>query len=171
MGTHRRPTGADALTRRRLLLAAAGLAVVRPAHAETGSARAFVEAIYARYRGSVDKNPGILLDDAKTVRRYFTPELARLMIADEARAAKVQEVPALDGDPFVDAQDWDIRDLTIAVAAQGAGAALATVRFRNFGERKQVRLKLLRLSQGWRVDDVVFPGDEGTLRGLYAHGN
>ena len=101
-------------TRRHLLLGAAGPLVAGPALAAADSARAFVTAIYATYKGKDSK--GVILDKAATIRRYFEPTLAAAMIKDQNAAAKRGEVGALDGDPFIDAQDWDIKAFNIAVA-------------------------------------------------------
>src|SRR5487761_2028003 len=102
------------LTRRSLLLGAAGAVLAGPALAADESARAFVTAIYDTYKGKAAK--GILLDDNRTIRRYFEPALAALMIKDQDAAAKRGEVGNLDGDPFVDAQDWKITGFDIAVS-------------------------------------------------------
>ena len=155
---------------RRIAIAVAVTFAAVQAMAAPSSARAFVESIYARYHGSSDTAHGIVLDRNPVIRRYFTPQLAALIIADEDQAARKNEVPALDGDAFVDAQDWDISRLAVAVEDQGPDRARATVSFRNFGDPKQVRLELVRLPSGWRIDDIVYPAGEGTLRGLYAKG-
>ncbi len=62
------------LTRRHLLLGAASAALTAPASAADTSARDFVTAIYATYKGKNTK--GIILDNARTIRRYFEPSLA-----------------------------------------------------------------------------------------------
>jgi hypothetical protein len=138
------------------------------AMAAPSSARAFVDGIYRHYRAGADQDPGIILDRSSVIRRYFTPGLASQIIADEDRAQRRNEVPTLDGDAFVDAQDWEITDLAVDVVEETPGRASATVTFKNFGDPKRLRLDLVRLRQGWRIDDIVYPGDEGTLRGLYA---
>jgi Protein of unknown function (DUF3828) len=111
----------------------------------------FLDAIYQTYLG--ENANGIAITDPKAIRRYFTPPLAAAMIKDEAAAAKRREVATLDGDPFVDAQDWKIDDLKIAVKLAGA-RAVATVTFTNFGERHSMTLDLLKTPAGWRVDDI-----------------
>ncbi len=102
------------LTRRCLILAAAaaGAALAIPAPAAEPSARDFVRAIYDAYKGNDAK--GIALDNAAAIRRYFAPAPATLLIADQNDAARRNEVGALDGDPFIDAQDWDIAAFDIA---------------------------------------------------------
>src|SRR6516164_4392917 len=93
-------------------LALIGLAVaspVLPAHAADTSAKTFLQQIYQKYVGSsADAAKGVPLAAAKEVRGYFTVGLATLILEDRASAAKRGEPPALDGDPFVGHQDWDI---------------------------------------------------------------
>jgi Protein of unknown function (DUF3828) len=123
----------------------------------------FLEAIYRSYRGP--DTPGIEISKAAVMRRYFIPALAAAMIKDAAQAAKRSEVPALDGDPFVDAQDWDIANLKIDVKMSGAAKAAGTVSFTNFNEPRTVTLDLVKLSAGWRIADIKMKGR--SLRELY----
>ncbi len=119
------------LTRRHLTLGAVGAAIATPALAADDSAVAFVTAIYNAYKGKDAK--GHPLGDERAIRRYFEPSLAALIIKDQKEAAKRNEVGALDGDPFIDAQDWDIAACDIAVSDTGPGKAAATVKFTNAG--------------------------------------
>ena len=140
-----------------LSMAAATLA------AEAGSPQAFLETIYRYYQGKDAK--GFALDKPATIRRIFVPELANAMIEDQAAAQKRGEVPELDGDPFVDAQDWEITGLGFKVAMNGAARATATVTFRNFGEAHTVTHELVKTASGWRIADIKMK--ERSLRGLY----
>jgi hypothetical protein len=97
--------------------------------------------------------------------RYFEPSLVALMTADQAAAQKKDEVPALNGDPFVDAQEWDITRLAIAIEPGGPDKATGTVTFRNFDKPTKLTVALVRLKDGWRIADIVWP--DGSLRGLY----
>src|SRR6202044_3856888 len=120
------------LNRRTLLLGAAGAAMAKRALAADPSAEAFVTAIYAAYKGKNAK--GIALNKDTDIRRYFEPSLAALMIKDIKGAARKGDVPELDGDPFIDAQDWDIASFDIAVSDTGADTATATVNLVNLGK-------------------------------------
>ena len=127
------------------------------------AAQRFVASIYAQYNRS-DK-PGIMLDSKGAAERYFTPELVLLMEQDEEKAVKDDELPTLDGDPFVGAQDWDIKDIAISVKDVGTDKTKALVSFRNMGEQKIVELDLKKITAGWRIDGILWADD--TLRGLY----
>ncbi|MBS0223942.1 MAG: hypothetical protein JSR91_24710 [Proteobacteria bacterium] len=81
---------------------------------------------------------------------------------DMTLAKQRGEPPALDGDPFVDAQDREISDPAITTSVAG-DRALATVAFQNLDEpRTHLRsclLSRLRVGasglapQGWRISD------------------
>jgi hypothetical protein len=155
------------INRRNLLLAAAGALLAAPALAADQSARAFVAAIYDTYKGKDSK--GVMLGDARTIRRYFAPPLAAKMIKDQNAAAKRSEVGALDGDPFIDAQDWEIKDVDIAVADSAPGKARATVKFTNFDKAVTIVLDLVKIKSDWRITEITWQrdGKAETLSALF----
>jgi FlaG/FlaF family flagellin (archaellin) len=156
------------LTRRSLLVATAWTAAVGvSALAADTSAQAFVEAIYATYKGK-DGN-GVTLDSEKTIRRYFEPSLAALMVKDQKDAAKRNDTPTLDGDPFIDAQDWDIEAVNITITDIDPGKAQATVNFKNRETPTTIVLDLVKIKSDWRIADITWQhdGKPETLRGLY----
>ena len=123
----------------------------------------FLATIYHQYEGKNAK--GVDIYGKGALARYFEPSLVALIAADEAAAAKRGDVPELDGDPFIDAQDWEITALKIATKMDGADKATATVSFENFKEPHSVTVKLVKLPVGWRIADIVWAED--SLRGLY----
>ena len=158
-------TGPPSVLERRLLLGAAALVVLRAlplaAQTQAQSPENFLDSIYRPY----------LKDDFKgqpywQVDRYFAPELARAIEADMREAKRRGEVPTLDGDPFVDAQEWDVEKLAINVTTDSDGQkATGEVTFENLGKRTQVTLDLLRTGMGWRIADIRAPS--GLLSDLY----
>jgi hypothetical protein len=144
------------------ILAFTGLVPVA-GHADP-AAKAFLDKIYAAYKGK--KSKGILLDSDASLRRYFEPGLADLMIKDRKDAAKRGDVPNLDGDPFVNAQDWEIGPVDIAVSDTAPDKATATVSFKNLDMPNKLVYALVKLKAGWRIADIDW-GENGTLRGLY----
>jgi hypothetical protein len=132
------------------------------ASAQTASPKAFVEAIYKTYLGKNAK--GVPLADEAAIRRYFAPPLADAMVKDRADADKAGEVPTLDGDPFIDAQDWQIARLKVEVKPAGADTATATVTFTNFRKPVRVTLDLVRVTGAWRIAEIKMPS--GSLREL-----
>jgi hypothetical protein len=157
------------LTRRNTIFGAACALFTTRAAAAGGSAHDFVAAIYDTYVGKGGN--GITLDNERTVRRYFEPSLAALILQDQKKAARRKEVGTLDFDPFVDAQDWDIAAYNVAVSDKGADKASAIVTFNNFGKAKMVVLDLIKIKSDWKISDVAWTPHENpnTLRALYGH--
>jgi hypothetical protein len=155
------------LTRRIILLGGPCAAFATAALADDQSARAFVEAIYAKYKGKNTK--GVPLDSDEDIRRWFEPSLATLMIKDRTDAEKRKEPPALDGDPFVGAQDWEIASFDIAVTDIPPDKATATVNFTN-DTPVIVILDLIKIKNEWKISDITWKmdGDTSTLRSLFA---
>jgi hypothetical protein len=150
-------------SRRRLALGLATILAFRSARAFAGrkhaagesAAKKFLGSIYQRYLGKSSVAAGVSLTDAESVRSYFTPGLASLILEDRA---------ALNGDPFIGRQEWDISALSIDVK-DTAPKAVGTVTFMNFGKPERIVLELLRVGKEWRIADVEW--NSGSLRGLY----
>ena len=149
------------------VLTACSSAIAAPAAAP--DARAFVAAIYDTYIGK--NGNGIALDSASALRRYFEPSLAALIGKDQKNAARHHDAPTLDGDPFVDAQDWDIAAYDIAIKDTAPDKTSATVTFQNANKPTTVVLDLVKLKNDWRISDVTWQhdGKPETLRGLFKH--
>ncbi len=148
-----------------VLLFAAAVIAETAAIAQGASPLSFLEQIYKVYRGN---NNAKSIDYSKpdNVRRYFAPPLARAMLKDMADARKKDEVPLLNGDPFIDAQDWEIASLKIEMKP-GATRRNATgvVTFTNAKEPKELTLDLVKTGDGWRIAEIKAPS--GSLRELY----
>jgi len=149
------------LSRRLILLS--GLALLAAALLPTGShaqetAHKFVAGIYKFYVGS--NAEGFPLDSPQ-IGKVLTPGLRKLVEDDAAQAEKRNEPPELNGDPFIDAQEWLVTDLKIEIKEQGP-TANARVTFKNSGEDRAVTLQLVKTRAGWRVDDII--GTTGSLR-------
>lgn len=133
-------------------------AVARAQQQQT-SPQAFLEGIYRPY----------LADDFKGqsythVNRFFTPDLAHAIETDMREASRRKDVPTLDGDPFIDAQDWEIGKLSISAKVDGAKAT-GLVGFENLGKQVQLTVDLIQTPTGWRIADIKAPS--GSLRALY----
>jgi hypothetical protein len=57
---------------------------------------------------------------------------------DSKQAAKRHDVPELEGDPFLGAQDWEIGSVEIAVTDTAPDHATATAKFMNFKDPQTV---------------------------------
>ena len=149
---------------------AAGLTAKTPVAPTGQSAEGFLHSIYYRYVGPQDKARPIDYSKPSELRYYFEPSLARSIYKDFIRAKKADDVPALDADPFIDAQDWEIKSFDIQVTPVDGDHANAVVKFNNTGEHKVLHIQLLRIAGNWRIHDIDYGGGEGTLRGLYKAG-
>jgi Protein of unknown function (DUF3828) len=154
-------------TRRTLIAATASILLATTVLAADSLATAFVTGIYETYKGSGAK--GLALDTDRTVRRYFEPSLAGLIIRDRKNAHG--EVGQLDGDPFIDAQDWNIDKFDIEVTDTAPGKAKATVKFVNLDRPATIVLDLVKIKNDWRVGDITWQrdGKPQTLRALFTH--
>jgi hypothetical protein len=144
----------------RIFVAALIALFALPAIAQEQSAEQFLHTIYDQYKGT----EGPPLDDA-AMANYFTPETYKLIKADSDAAAKKNEVPLLAGDPFIDAQDWKIDQVKIAVAEPKPGTAAGVVTFQNFGELFEIKLDLAKTPKGWRISEIYAPS--GSLKELF----
>lgn len=133
------------------------LPTLKPASADA-SATAFVTSIYRAYVGKDAK--GVPLN-SRRASEVITPGLMKLIDADARAAKRRGEPPELNGDPFVDAQDWEIESFTVDVKPAGKNRARATVSIKGQPNR-QIALDLVRLKGNWRIDDFV--GPSGSVR-------
>ncbi len=148
-------------------LCASGVAVAATAPADDAAALAFVNAIYNSY--TKPHSDGVLIDSGRKLRRYFEPTLAAAINKDQQDAARHGDVGKLDGDPFIDAQDWEIKSFDVAMKDTAPGKASATVTFSNLGTPKTIVLDLVAIKDDWRIYDITWlhDGKTSTLRGLY----
>ena len=132
------------------------------------AAKAFLDKIYAAYKGKNSK--GIRLDSDAQLRLYFEPKLAAIMSKNQKDAARRGDVGDLDGDPFLDAQDWEIGPVEITVEDLAPDHATGTAKFDNLKMPTTVIYDLVKLKDGWRIANITWPAndpDDQTLRGLY----
>lgn len=110
------------------------------------------------------------LEPAALITELYTPYLAGGNVPDALIAAPWtddlhalidkaiklgKDEPILDGDPIVDAQDWQISGLNVSADGRPeAGRAKATAKFLNFGAPKEVHFDLVEIGAQWRVDNV-----------------
>lgn len=146
-----------------LLFLVAGAAQARVAD---GTAKTFLAAIYQAYVGnSAGTAKGVMLDSADSVRRYFSPGLASLIIEDNPRLRQPGEAIVTGSDPFVGRGSWEISNLVIEVTEAGPVKATGSVSFTNFGLPEKVEVELLKVGADWRIADVKW--GSLTLRSLY----
>lgn len=123
------------------------------------SAQSFLQSIYDPYLKPDFK--GLPYTEAA---RFFAPDLARAVDRDMGQAKQRNEPPTLNGDPFVDAQEWKITNLVIRASGKG-DAATGVVTFDNFGKPQRLSVSLIRMAGDWRFTDIT--GASGSLRALF----
>jgi Protein of unknown function (DUF3828) len=123
------------------------------------TAQAFLESLYAPYRAK-----GFNGQPYTQAERFFEPTLAAAMQRDYQLAQKNGVPPTLNGDPFVDAQEWEVSNLSIRAASSGEQAT-GMVSFMNFKQKKTLAVELVQTGAGWRIADIAGAG--GSLRALY----
>ncbi|MGZ5199720.1 MAG: DUF3828 domain-containing protein [Telluria sp.] len=88
--------------------------------------------------------------------RYFSSEMARLLVADSACEVRTGEICNLDFDLLFDSQDPRVVDLDVQRVASGS----VRVQFKDpVTDKKTVIEFKLALQQGkWRIADIVYRG-------------
>jgi hypothetical protein len=143
----------------RRLVASLLIATPFSAVAQGQTPQAFLDDLYQPYRRKDFKGQAYWEPS-----RFFAPDLAAAIEKDMSAAKQRKEPPLLDGDPFVDAQEWQIGNLAITTSIAN-GKAQGAVAFTNLGESKAIALLLVQTPLGWRISDIV--SASGSLRKLY----
>jgi len=112
---------------------------------------AFVRGTYGRYSLKSATGPDFTGRNASSV---FSPSLVQLIRRDQKQARG--EVGKLDGDPICDCQDPDGLKLSSVLIADNTGHAAVAAVTLLFPPNSvtHLRLRLVLLPEGWRVDDV-----------------
>jgi hypothetical protein len=101
---------------------------------------------------------GLAHQDKATLRRYFTPVLAELLMRDAACQARVRGICNLDFAPLFYSQDPRVIDLDIQPRAPDQ----VEVAFKDpvSEERTQIAFRLVQVDGKWRVADILY-GQQG----------
>jgi hypothetical protein len=139
-----------------LLLLLAAPAGQPTGHAPGQTAKALLASVYEPYtRRPAEATP---LDE-RSAGRWLTPELVKLLGEAEEGPAARRQVPALNRDHLVRAQEVELTALQVKVQERG-GKATGTVTFRNLGKPVRITAELVRQKAGWRIADLAY--DDGT---------
>ncbi len=117
------------------------------------SPKDLVAQLYQAHRSKHDP-----LDQTALLGRYFDSALLKLYLRDRREAKG--EVGRLDGDPLYNAQDMEIKDLSVSAPEMTGGEARVTVNFKNFGKPTRVVYMLGRTANGWKISDIRY--DDGS---------
>ena len=117
------------------------------------SAKDLVAQLYQAHRSKHDP-----LDETQLLGRYFDNALLKLYLKDKREAKG--EVGRLDGDPLYNAQDIQIKNLSISAPEMAGGETRVTVHFKNIGKPTRIVYVLSRTTDGWRISDIRY--DDGS---------
>lgn len=87
-------------------------------------------------------------------RIFFSKALVDYYEADSENTPD-GEMGALDFDPFVEGQDFDIADLDVGEPTIRGDKARVAVTFTNFGEPREIYFELVFEDGSWLIDDLV----------------
>lgn len=77
------------------------------------------------------------------------------------RITRTIQGSGIDFDFILDGQDFDIKDLNVALVRRQGHRAAVAAQFKNFNEPKRVTYQLVRESGGWRVAEISTSGKHG----------
>jgi hypothetical protein len=96
----------------------------------------------------------------------YSPRIQALWIACDLKEQASGD-PCMDFDIWVNAQDWEIKDLKIEQLKADDNSARVLASFSNADRKETIGFDLLRDSQGWVVDEISTGCDtlSGVLKG------
>ena len=102
---------------------------------------------------------GLAHQDKATLKRYFTPALAELLVRDAVCQARVKGICNLDFVLLFYSQDPRVVDLDIQPRSSGQ----VDVAFKDpvSDERTKIAFRLMQVGGKWRVADILY-GQQGT---------
>lgn len=147
-----------------LMLLLPGLAGAAPHDAEVAAVRA----LYARYaeEAAIDDtlSPTLASAPAAVLRLHLTDGLTRLLLRDRDCQQRTREICRLDFAPMWDSQDPAGTRVSLRWDA-GQGRVVAELR-RGEGSARALAYSLMKLKDGWRIDDIEFGSGRPSLRQL-----
>jgi hypothetical protein len=120
-----------------------------------------VTELYRAHNGKAD--PLQYPASKKLLGAYFEKGLLSVFLKDQSESKG--EVGKLDFDPLYAAQDFDIKDFSVALVAEQKDSAEVAASFKNIGTSEKIVFLLLPTAQGWRITDIKY-SDGSTLKGI-----
>lgn len=93
-------------------------------------------------------------ENETVLRRYFTPELTSLLLADQRCVASTREVCNLGFDPMFASQDPAASDL--AIRPTGPQTVMVEFTYPSNGEKVALEYWMVRRGDQWRIDDIQY---------------
>lgn len=113
-----------------------------------------IEAFYEPYFS------GEFLDDES----QFRSAALQALYDTDAEITPEGELGAINFDPYIDGQDFEITDFVIGTPTIEGDAATVDVTFKNFDDLRSLTYELVREGGGWRINDVVSTSPDNPYR-------
>jgi len=155
----------------RALVLALFTAVASTAVAAEDGPEEVIRALYKAHRPWEHKQ--LNLGNRAVLSKYFSPELTKLFLknAQVGRDWPKGDLCGIDFDPILGAQDFDdhLNFKLRTTEATPPQTGRFEARFKLFNEEKAektVVFQLVQLKNGWRIDDIIYPDDNASLRAV-----
>ncbi len=159
------------LTKHKALILALLTVLASSAVAAEDGPEEVIRALYKAHRPWEHKE--LNLGNRAVLSKYFSPQLTKLFLknAQLERDCPEGDLCGLDFDPILGAQDFDDHlnfKLRITEATPPQTGRFEA-RFKLFNEEKAEKVvvfQLVQLKNGWRIDDIIYPNDNTSLKAV-----
>ena len=135
-------------------------AAVETAAQKTDEPETFLKDLYKTH----DKNNGAIVqgNDRAILDKYFDKNLADLIWKD--MTTNRDGVGVIDFDIFYNAQDAEIKNLSVGDAKISGGKAVVDVSFDNFGKKNLISYYLTKEKSSWKISNINYGTNENLLK-------
>ncbi len=84
----------------------------------------------------------------------YSPRIEKLWAQCRKREKKTGD-PCMDFDIWVNAQDWEIKNLKVDLLKNDGAATTVLASFDNFDRRENINFRLIKDKKGWIVDEIA----------------
>ncbi len=84
----------------------------------------------------------------------YSPRIEKLWAQCRKREKKTGD-PCMDFDIWVNAQDWEIKNLKVDLLKDDGAATTVLASFDNFDRHENINFRLFRDKTGWMVDEIA----------------
>ena len=103
-------------------------------------------------------------ENRQNLDKFFDKTLADFIWKD--LTTERDEVGVLDFDPFYNAQDFEIKNLSMSKGKIIGSKATVVVKFQNFGAKVSLTYHLIRQNSAWKISDIKY-ADGSSLVGYF----
>ncbi|ESQ80861.1 DUF3828 domain-containing protein [Asticcacaulis sp. YBE204] len=131
------------------------LAVASPSLAAVQPPRDLIQKFYLIYEAEGTHGTGNPVEKVH-LRDWMTDDL-RALYDKGTTTQPGEEMPILDFDPFIDAQDYEITEVAVTTKMLDKKRQLVTAAFKNIGTPTVILFDFVLTKKGWRISDVRYP--------------